>query len=149
MRAVVQRVSKAEVAVDGAVVGAIAMGSLVLLGVGHTDGEDEARWLADKVANLRMFPDDQHPINSSLLDVGGACLVVSQFTLYGDVRKGRRPSFVDAARPETAEPLYQRFCELLREAGVREVASGVFGADMKVSLTNDGPVTLLLDTALR
>jgi D-tyrosyl-tRNA(Tyr) deacylase len=146
MRAVLQRVSSARVAVDGAVVAAIGRGTLALVGVAHADGEREARWLADKVANLRIFPDERHPINRSLLDVQGACLVVSQFTLYGDTRKGRRPSFVDAARPEHAEPLYRRVAELLREAGVREVATGIFGADMEVTLTNDGPVTLVLDT---
>jgi D-aminoacyl-tRNA deacylase len=149
MRAVVQRVSSAEVDVDGARVARIGAGAVVLLGIAHADGEAEARWLADKIANLRIFPDERHPINRSLLDVGGACLVVSQFTLYGDTRKGRRPSFVDAARPEHAEPIYLRFAALLRELGIREVATGVFGADMKVTLTNDGPVTLILDTVER
>ena len=149
MRAVVQRVSSAQVSVDGEIVARIETGAVVLLGVAHADGEAEARWLADKVAHLRIFPDARHPINRSLLDVGGACLVVSQFTLYGDTRKGRRPSFVDAARPEHAEPLYLRFTALLRELGVAEVATGVFGADMKVALTNDGPVTLMLDSVER
>jgi D-tyrosyl-tRNA(Tyr) deacylase len=146
MRAVVQRVSAAEVEVDGSVVGAIGTGALVLLGVTHVDTDADARWLADKIVNLRIFPDERHPINRSLLDVGGGCLVVSQFTLYGDVRKGRRPSFHEAARPEQAQPLYERFALLVREAGVRDVATGVFGADMKVRLSNDGPVTLLLDS---
>ena len=144
-----QRVSSAHVSVDGEIVARIDGGAVVLLGIAHADGEAEARWLADKIVNLRIFPDERHPINRSLLDVGGACLVVSQFTLYGDTRKGRRPSFVDAARPEHAEPLYLRFAALLRELGVSEVATGVFGADMKVALTNDGPVTLVLDTVER
>jgi D-tyrosyl-tRNA(Tyr) deacylase len=149
VRAVVQRVSSGQVSVDDAVVARIETGVVVLLGIAHVDGEAEARWLADKIANLRIFPDEHHPINRSLLDVAGACLVVSQFTLYGDTRKGRRPSFQGAARPEHAEPLYLRFAELLREIGVGAVATGVFGADMKVSLVNDGPVTLILDTVER
>jgi D-tyrosyl-tRNA(Tyr) deacylase len=149
VRAVVQRVSSAQVSVDGTVVARIETGAVVLLGIAHADGDAEARWLADKIANLRIFPDERHPINRSLLDVAGACLVVSQFTLYGDTRKGRRPSFVDAARPEHAEPLYLRFAELLRELRVGQVVTGVFGADMKLALVNDGPVTLVLDTVER
>jgi D-tyrosyl-tRNA(Tyr) deacylase len=146
MRALIQRVRSASVAVDGQVVGAIAAGFLVLLGVAHADGEAEAIWLAHKVAGLRLFEDGDGKFNLSLHDVGGAALVVSQFTLYGDARKGRRPSFTDAARPEQAEPLCNRFVEALRGEGVR-VETGAFGARMAVALVNDGPVTLWLDTA--
>lgn len=144
MRAVVQRVSEASVRVDGAVVGACGRGVLVLLGVTHADGPAQARWLAEKIAGLRIFPDGEGKMNRGLVDEGLSALVISQFTLYGDVRKGRRPSFVDAARPEVAEPLYAAFCEALAAAGV-PVARGVFGADMAVALVNDGPVTLVID----
>ncbi len=146
MRAVVQRVSQASVAVDGRVVGAIERGFLVLLGVTHGDGEAEAAALARKIAGLRIFEDVAGKFNLALSDVGGAVLVVSQFTLYGDARKGRRPSFTAAARPEQAEPLCDRFVDLLRGEGLR-VQTGVFGAIMAVHLVNDGPVTLWLDTA--
>lgn len=146
MRAVVQRVREASVAVDGQVVAAIERGLLVLLGVTHTDGEAEAAALARKIAGLRIFEDEAGKFNQALGDVGGALLVVSQFTLYGDARKGRRPSFTDAARPEQAEPLIGRFVDLLRGAGL-SVQTGVFGAIMAVNLVNDGPVTLWLDTA--
>jgi D-tyrosyl-tRNA(Tyr) deacylase len=146
MRALIQRVSSASVAVDGQVVGAIAAGFLVLLGVTHSDGEAEAIWLARKLAGLRLFEDGDGKFNLSLHDVGGAVLVISQFTLYGDARKGRRPSFTDAARPEQAEPLCNSFVEALRGEGV-PVETGVFGARMAVALVNDGPVTLWLDTA--
>ena len=146
MRAVVQRVESASVRVDERVVGAIDGGFLILLGITHDDEEDEAAYLARKIAGLRVFEDDAGKMNLALADVGGAVLVVSQFTLYGDVRKGRRPSFVDAARPNAANPLYERFCALLEEQGI-SVARGVFGAHMQVQLVNDGPVTLWLDTA--
>jgi len=146
MRAVVQRVSEASVVVDGQVVGAIGRGFLVLLGVTHSDGETEAAALARKIAGLRIFEDAAGKFNLALGDVGGAVLVVSQFTLYGDARKGRRPSFADAARPEQAEPLIERFVEMLRSEGL-PVQTGVFGALMAVHLVNDGPVTLWLDTA--
>ena len=146
MRALIQRVSEASVTVDGRVTGTIGQGFLVFLGVTHTDGEAEAAYLARKIAGLRVFEDDAGKMNRSLADVDGSVLAVSQFTLYGNVRKGRRPSFIDAARPEQADPLYQRFCELLREQGVH-VETGVFQAEMKVSLINDGPVTLWMDTA--
>ncbi len=146
MRVVLQRVSQASVTVDGAVVGAIDAGLLLLVGVAPTDTEADARWLALKCVGLRIFADEQGKMNRSLLDVSGGILAISQFTLYGDSRKGRRPSFVGAARPSLAEPLYERFCILLEEAGVNPVARGRFGADMKVSLCNDGPVTLLLDS---
>jgi D-tyrosyl-tRNA(Tyr) deacylase len=145
MRAVVQRVTRASVAVDGQTVGAIGRGLMILLGVAHGDGEEQARWLAQKIAGLRIFEDDEGKMNLSLLDVGGSALVVSQFTLYADSRKGRRPSFTDAARPEVAEPLCDRFASLLREEGVAQVETGVFGAYMQVEIHNDGPVTLILE----
>lgn len=145
MRAVVQRVSRASVAVDGAVVGSIGPGLLVLLGVAPDDTAEQTRWLADKVVNLRIFADDEGKMNRSLLGSGGAALVVSQFTLYGDTRKGRRPSFIGAAGPALAVPLYEGFMAAVRGLGVR-VEAGVFGADMKVELVNDGPVTLIIDT---
>ena len=144
MRAVIQRVSEASVTVDGQVVGAIGRGYLVLVGVTHNDGPDEADWLAQKVAGLRLFEDAQGLTNLSLEDVDGEVLVVSQFTLYADARKGRRPSFTDAASPPVAEPLVERFVAALREQGLR-VATGVFRAYMQVALVNDGPVTILLD----
>jgi D-tyrosyl-tRNA(Tyr) deacylase len=144
MRAVIQRVRRASVSVAGEVVGAIDHGVLVLLGVAHEDTAEQGAWLADKIVNLRIFNDGDGKMNLSLLDVGGACLVVSQFTLYGDVRKGRRPSFIDAAPPPVAIPLYVAFLDAVRAHGVR-VAAGRFGADMQVELVNDGPVTLILD----
>jgi D-tyrosyl-tRNA(Tyr) deacylase len=144
MRAVVQRVSRASVTVDGEVVGAIGPGLMVLLGVTHDDGPDEADWLARKIVGLRIFEDRAGKLNLGLLDVEGQALVVSQFTLYGDSRKGRRPSFVDAARPKAAEPLVQRFADTLRQHGVH-VELGVFGAHMLVEIHNDGPVTLILE----
>jgi D-aminoacyl-tRNA deacylase len=146
VRAVIQRVSRAAVRVDGVPVGDIDRGFLVLLGVTHADGQAEAEWLARKVAGLRIFEDDAGKMNLGLTDVGGAALVVSQFTLYGDARKGRRPSFTGAARPDQAEPLVDYFASRLREEGLR-VETGVFGAMMEVELVNDGPVTLWLDTA--
>ena len=146
MRAVVQRVSSAQVTVDGQVVGRIGRGFLVLVGIAPSDGEAEAQHLARKIVGLRVFEDDGGKMNRGLADVGGAVLAVSQFTLYGDVRKGRRPSFIGAARPEQAEPLYQRFCQLLAAEGVA-VEQGVFQAHMQIALVNDGPVTIWLDTA--
>lgn len=145
MRAVVQRVRKASVAVDGAVVASCGRGLLVLLGVGVDDGSSQAERLAGKIARLRIFEDGDGRFDRSLVDAGGEALVVSQFTLLGDTRKGNRPSFTMAAGPEQAEPLYERFCEALRAEGVR-VETGVFGARMQVALVNDGPVTILLDT---
>jgi D-tyrosyl-tRNA(Tyr) deacylase len=145
MRAVVQRVSGASVTVADAVVGQIGHGFVVLVGVTHGDGEAEAALLARKIAGLRVFEDEDGKMNLSLGDVGGAVLAVSQFTLYADVRKGRRPSFTDAAPPEQAEPLYQRFCQLLAAEGVA-VEQGVFQAHMQVALVNDGPVTIWLDS---
>lgn len=146
MRAVVQRVAEASVVVDGQVVGAINQGFLVLLGVTHADGTGQATWLARKIAGLRLFEDDAGKMNLALADVDGAVLVVSQFTLYGDAARGRRPSFTKAALPEQAEPLCQAFVAELRAQGL-PVATGVFGAMMQVHLVNDGPVTLWLDTA--
>ena len=144
MRVVLQRVSRAEVRVDGRVTGRIGRGFLLLVGFTHTDGEAALVWMADKIVGLRLFADAEEKMNLALADVGGELLVVSQFTLYGDAVKGRRPSFIDAARPETAIPLYERFVELLR-ARVERVETGEFGAMMDVDLVNDGPVTLLLE----
>lgn len=146
MRAVIQRVSEASVTAAGQVVGQIGRGLLVLLGVGHADGPGEAQQLAAKIAAMRIFPDDDGRFNRSVLDVGGAVLVVSQFTLYADTRRGRRPGFSDAAPPELAAPLVDTFADALRAQGL-EVALGRFGAHMQVALVNDGPVTIMLDTA--
>jgi len=146
MRAVIQRVSEARVSVAGDVVGSIGEGLLVLLGVGAADSAREADALAGKVAGLRIFPDANGQMNRSCLETGGSALVVSQFTLYGDCRKGRRPSYTAAAPPELAEELYDRFAQQLARLGVR-VEMGRFGADMDVALVNRGPVTLLLDSA--
>ncbi len=145
MRAVVQRVSAASVVIEGQTVASIGGGLLILLGVFEGDSADNAAALAQKTALLRIFCDADDKMNLSVLDTDGAALVVSNFTLCADTSHGRRPSFIAAARPETADPLYQLFCRQLRQAGVREVQTGVFGADMAVSLTNDGPVTLILD----
>ncbi len=145
MRALVQRVSRACVRVEGAVVGEIDRGLVVLVGVHGDDDETDAAYVAEKVANLRIFPDEEGKMNRSILDEGASVLVVSQFTLYADTRKGRRPSFVEAARPEQADPLVDRVCERLADLGVK-LQSGVFGAHMEVDLTNDGPVTILIDT---
>ena len=144
MRILLQRVSSAEVRVGSRVTGRIGRGFLLLVGLTHADGEEALLWMADKIIGIRLFPDEGGKMNFSLADIGGALLVVSQFTLYGDAAKGRRPSFVDAARPEIALPLYERFLALLRERGV-PVESGEFGAMMDVELVNDGPVTLLLE----
>lgn len=146
MRAVVQRVSAASVAIDGEEVSSIGKGLLILLGVTHEDTEAEADYLAQKCAGLRIFRDSEDKMNLSVEQVGGQVLVVSQFTLYGDCRKGKRPAFVAAAPPEIAIPLYERFVDGLRKTGLT-VKTGKFGADMQVSLINDGPVTILLDTA--
>ena len=148
VRIVLQRVTAASVAVGGKIVGKIDRGVLVLVGVGHGDTDEEARWLANKTVELRIFPDDQQKMNRSLIDVGGSALVVSQFTLLGDCRKGRRPSFTDAAEPELAERLYRRFSEFISQRGI-DVQLGIFAADMKVSLVNDGPVTLVIDRSRR
>jgi D-tyrosyl-tRNA(Tyr) deacylase len=144
MRTLLQRVSRAEVRVDGRVTGRIARGFCLLVGFTHDDREEQLAWMAEKVTGLRLFGDADGKMNLALADVGGAMLVVSQFTLYGDASKGRRPSFIDAARPEAAEALYERFVALLRDGGVT-VETGSFGAMMEVDLVNDGPVTLWLE----
>lgn len=145
MRAVVQRVSRARVTVDERVTGEIADGLLVLLGVGREDTSAVAKGMAEKISNLRIFEDDQRKMNRSLMDVKGSALVVSQFTLYGDARGQRRPSFVAAAPPEQGKKLYEEFSEALRTLGIN-VATGIFGAMMSVELVNEGPVTILLDS---
>ena len=145
MRALVQRVARASVRVDGAERGAIGGGLLVLLGATHADGPEQARWLAAKLAGLRIFADAQGKMNRDVRESGGAALVVPQFTLYGDVRHGRRPEFTAAARPEIAEPLFERFCAELAQLGVG-VERGVFRAHMEVELVNDGPVTLWIES---
>ena len=145
MRVVLQRVAKASVEIDGEVAGSIGPGLVVLAGFTTGDGPDTVRWMADKIANLRIFADARGWMNRSVLDTGGEVLVVSQFTLYGDARKGRRPSFVKAARPEAAVPLYEALVEELERVVPRPVQTGRFGAEMKVSLVNDGPVTLMME----
>lgn len=144
MRVLLQRVSQASVTVDGHIVGEIGPGLLLLVGVGHGDSEREAEWLAEKVAGLRLFADDEGKMNRAVTDVGGSALVVSQFTLYGDASRGRRPSFTEAGPPALANRLYEHFAAHLARLGV-PVARGVFQADMKVALVNDGPVTLMLE----
>lgn len=146
MKAVIQRVSSASVTIDGTTVGAIKKGYLILLGVAEDDTEKDADLLAKKTAALRIFEDEAGKMNLSLLDIGGSALVVSQFTLLADTKKGNRPSFIRAADPEKAVPLYERFMSQLQENGIQTLAHGEFGADMKVSLVNDGPVTILYDT---
>ena len=145
MRAVVQRVSSARVDIDGTTVGSIEAGLLVLLGAGKNDDDADLEYIVHKIASLRVFEDDAGKMNLSVDEAGGAVLVVSQFTLYGDCRKGRRPSFVSAMHPDQASPMVDRACERLRERGLR-VETGRFGADMDVHLVNDGPVTLLIDS---
>ena len=148
MRACIQRVSEARVTVKGAVAGQIGTGFVVLLGIGQGDGETEMEWLAEKVVSLRIFEDEAGKMNRSLAEVGGAMLVISQFTLYGDSRHGRRPSFTEAAAPELAERLCEAFVAYVRKLGI-EVATGRFREHMEVALVNDGPVTLWIDTADR
>lgn len=145
MRLVIQRVLESSVCVDGNVVGSIGPGLMVLCGVEDGDTAEDVRYCIDKTVNLRIFEDEAGKMNRSILDAGGEILAISQFTLHGDVRHGRRPSFIRAARPETAVPLYDAYCNGLREAGVH-VETGIFQTDMKVSLINDGPVTLLVDS---
>ena len=146
MRAVVQRVKEARVEIDGLVVGEISKGLLIFLGVGENDAEKEGEYMANKIVNLRIFPDENGLMNLSLLDIKGEALVVSQFTLWGDCRKGRRPSFIDAAKPDKANAFYEKFIELLRNKNVT-VATGRFQEDMDVHLVNDGPVTIMLDSS--
>lgn len=145
MRVVVQRCKEASVTVEGQVTGAIGPGLMLLVGITHEDTGEDARFAAEKIANLRIFEDEDGKMNLSVLETGGAILSVSQFTLYGDCRKGRRPNFMAAARPEQAQPLYEDFNTLLRAQGL-QVETGVFGAMMDVSLVNDGPVTLIVET---
>lgn len=144
MRLLIQRVSRASVSVDQQTISKIGKGLLILLGIGHSDGEEQVQFLAEKTANLRIFEDDQGKTNLSILDVRGEAIIVSQFTLYADTRKGRRPSFIDAALPEIAEPLVRRFAELLRGHGI-PTQTGRFGAHMDVEIHNDGPVTIWLE----
>jgi len=146
MRSVIQRVSRAQVTIDNELIGVIGPGVVILLGIHADDSEKDVQWMADKVVNLRIFEDDQRLMNRSLLDVNGEMLIVSQFTLYGDCRKGRRPGYSSAARPETAEPLYEHFIHTVQQRGLTP-ATGRFQAMMQVELVNDGPVTLLLDSA--
>lgn len=145
MRAVIQRVSQASVSVDGSIVGRIDQGLLVLLGVAAGDGATDLNYLLKKTVNLRIFEDSAGKMNLALRDVGGSVLVVSQFTLHGDVRRGNRPSFIQAADPNIAEALYEEFVNRVREEGI-DVQTGIFQADMQVSLTNDGPVTIIIDS---
>ncbi len=144
MKAVIQRVSHADVTVDGEVYGKIDRGLLILLGVGKDDDEKEAAWLADKIAAMRIFEDENEKMNLSVTDINGSVLVISQFTLYADCHKGNRPNFLAAGRPELAEPLYEYFVKLLRNKGLK-VETGIFGAHMMVNMCNDGPVTITLE----
>lgn len=148
MRAVIQRVKSAEVTADGTACGRIEQGLLILLGVHENDTEDDAAYLAKKCCGLRIFEDDDEKMNLSVGDIGGAFMVVSNFTLYGDTKKGFRPSFIEAARPEKAIPLYEEFIRLVREAGIK-CETGVFGADMKIDAACDGPVTIVMDSIVK
>lgn len=145
MRALLQRVDRATVSVESQIVGEITQGLLILLGVAHTDGAEELRFVAEKCANLRIFEDDQGKMNRSLLDIGGEALVVSQFTLYGDTRKGRRPSFIQAAPPDHARERYEQFVATLKALGIA-TQTGMFGAHMHIDLVNNGPVTIMVET---
>lgn len=146
MRAVVQRVSECRVTINNEIVAEIENGLLVLLGIVNDDGQEDIQWLVNKIINLRIFPDENHVMNRSLLDVNGEVLVVSQFTLHASSKKGNRPSYIKAARPDVAVPLYESFKEYLTAVLRRPIQSGEFGADMKVGLVNDGPVTIIIDT---
>ena len=146
MKALVQRVSEGSVTIDGEVVGNIGRGVVILFGAGRGDTEKDVVYLAEKCANLRIFRDENDKMNLSLLDIGGEALIISQFTLYGDCRKGRRPGFSDAADPAAAEKFYEKFVELMRNQKIAKVQTGRFGADMKVKILNDGPVTFLLES---
>lgn len=149
MRAVIQRVAKASVTVDGQVISSIGSGLLVLLGIEDADGKEDRDWLSKKVANLRIFNDDAGVMNRSVLDVGGDIIVVSQFTLHAQTKKGNRPSYIKASKPEIAIPMYEAFVQKLEEDLGKKVGTGIFGADMKVELLNDGPVTIVIDTKNR
>lgn len=148
MKAVIQRVSEASVKVDGEVVGKIDKGFMILFGAAEGDTEEDIATLAKKTVNLRVFKDDEDKMNLSLLDIAGEALVISQFTLCADVKKGNRPSFINAMNPDMASKYYDKYCDMLLELGVKKVEKGIFGADMKVSLVNDGPVTILYDTEI-
>ena len=148
MKAVIQRVSEASVSVGGEVVGSSGKGYMILFGACETDTEKDLETLAKKTVNLRVFTDSEDKMNLSLLDIDGEVLVISQFTLCADVKKGNRPSFIKAMEPSKASEYYDRYCEMLKELGVKKVAKGIFGADMQVSLVNDGPVTILFDTEI-
>ncbi len=149
MRAVIQRVSKASVTVDGQVISSIQSGLLVLLGIEDADGEEDKEWLSKKIANLRIFNDDDGVMNHSVQDVDGDIIVVSQFTLHAQTKKGNRPSYIKAAKPDVAIPMYEAFVQKLEEDLGKKVGTGIFGADMKVELLNDGPVTIVIDTKNR
>ncbi len=146
MKAVIQRVASCDVKVDGKITGEINSGFLILLGVEKNDTKNDAEKLSKKISGLRVFTDENDKMNLSLLDTDGEVLVVSNFTLCGDCRRGRRPDFFNAARPDIAKPLYEYFCECMKKNGIKKVARGIFGADMKVTLLNDGPVTIIIDT---
>ena len=148
MKAVIQRVSSASVSVDGEIVGSCNKGYMILFGAAEGDTEEDLLTLAKKTVNLRIFTDQDDKMNLSILDIDGEVLVISQFTLCADVKKGNRPSFINAMEPQKASEYYDRYCDLLKELGVKKVAKGIFGADMKVSLVNDGPVTILYDTEI-
>lgn len=149
MKLVIQRVSEASVTIEGTIHGAIAKGLMVLIGIAENDAQEDADWLIAKMIQMRIFPDEEGKMNRSLLDCGGALLLISQFTLHASTKKGNRPGFIAAARPETAIPLYDYFVEQCRASGVKQVATGIFGADMKVALINDGPVTIVMDSKQR
>jgi D-aminoacyl-tRNA deacylase len=149
MRLVIQRVSEAGVTIGGTVSGAIGNGLLILAGIEQADTPEDVEWLVQKVVNMRIFSDDEGKMNCSLTDVNGGLLIVSQFTLHASTKKGNRPGFTQAARPEHAIPLYELFVESCRKAGIRPVETGIFGADMKVALVNDGPVTIIIDSKNR
>lgn len=146
MRAVIQRVSEAKVEVAGECLGAIGHGLLILLGIEDCDENEDLDWLVSKISQMRIFSDDEGKMNRHVIDIGGSVLVISQFTLHASTKKGNRPSFLRAARPEKAEPMYQKFCSTLSQALGKQVAQGRFGADMQVSLVNDGPVTIVIDS---
>jgi D-tyrosyl-tRNA(Tyr) deacylase len=146
MRAVIQRVSEASCCVNGKITGSIEQGFVILLGIENSDGEDELNWLAQKIVNLRIFGDEQGLMNKSIQDIDGNILLISQFTLFAQTKKGNRPSFIRAAKPDKAIPLYEQMISTLESLLNKKVATGVFGADMKISLVNDGPVTIVMDT---
>ncbi|HAL83511.1 MAG TPA: D-tyrosyl-tRNA(Tyr) deacylase [Mucilaginibacter sp.] len=146
MRAVIQRVSEARCTVDGLITGSINAGFLVLLGIEDADTEDDLHWLAQKIANLRVFGDENGLMNKALADVDGGILLISQFTLFAQTKKGNRPSFIRAAKPDKAIPLYEQMIKVLETITGKKIAAGIFGADMKISLVNDGPVTIIMDT---